>query len=52
MERLVVGGEPAREYAVKMRRFPEADRLDHVLEAGHLTPAEFEAKKQELLDRM
>ncbi len=41
--RLVVGGEPAREYAVKMRRFPEADRLDHMLEAGRLTPADMDA---------
>lgn len=33
----VFGAEPAFEYAVKMRRFAEADLLDHVLERGALT---------------
>jgi len=33
-----VGAEPAIEYAVKMREFPDAARLDRRLEAGALTP--------------
>jgi hypothetical protein len=33
------GGSPVLDYAVKMRQFAEADRLDHVLESGRLSPA-------------
>jgi hypothetical protein len=32
------GGQPAIEYAVQMRRFDEAARLDHVCRRGELTP--------------
>ncbi|HMN93983.1 MAG TPA: AAA family ATPase [Hydrogenophaga sp.] len=41
----VIGGEPAQaiEWAVQMRRFPEADRLDHVAARGELTPAMLQA---------
>ncbi|MFP5467090.1 MAG: hypothetical protein ACLGG8_06120 [Gammaproteobacteria bacterium] len=36
----VIGGAPSQaiEWAVQMRRFPEADRLDHVADRGELTP--------------
>ncbi len=36
----VLGGDPAQavEWAVHMRRFPEADRLDHVAQRGALPP--------------
>ena len=37
---LRVGAEPAVDYAVKMRRFPEKARLDHCLRAGRLGPAD------------
>lgn len=35
----VIGGDPSQaiEWAVQMRRFPEADRLDHVAARGELT---------------
>ncbi len=41
----VLGGdaEQALEWAVHMRRFPEADRLDHVAQRGELTPAMVQA---------
>jgi len=41
----VIGGDPAQaiEWAVQMRRFPEADRLDHVAARGELTPAMLQA---------
>jgi hypothetical protein len=36
-ERVQIGGsDPILDYAVKMRRFAEPDRLDHMLEAGRL----------------
>lgn len=36
-----IGGEgPPLEWCVQMRQFPEADRLDHVLERGELQPAQ------------
>jgi hypothetical protein len=41
----VIGGDPSQaiEWAVQMRRFPEADRLDHVAARGELTPAMLQA---------
>lgn len=41
----VLGGDAAQaiEWAVHMRRFPEADRLDHVAQRGELTPAMVQA---------
>ena len=38
-----IGGRPAVEYAVKMRRFPDEARLDHCLRAGRLGAAEMRA---------
>ena len=35
-------GQPALEYAVKMRRFPQAQQLDEMLSAGVLTPEHME----------
>lgn len=37
-ENPVLGGMPAIEYAVRMRRFPQASLLDRVLERGALLP--------------
>ncbi|TNF60531.1 MAG: hypothetical protein EP306_08590 [Burkholderiales bacterium] len=41
----VIGGDPGQaiEWLVQMRRFPEADRLDHVAGRGGLTPAMMQA---------
>ncbi len=36
------------EYAVRMRRFPEAARLDHLLDRGELTPATVDAVARQL----
>lgn len=46
----VIGGDPAQaiEWAVQMRRFREADRLDHVAARGELTPAMLQALAQHL----
>jgi len=46
----VLGGDPAQaiEWAVHMRRFPEADRLDHVLQHEGLTPPSVQALMQGL----
>lgn len=41
---------PALEYAVKMRRFAEAQRLDHVCERGELTPAHMRLLAREIAD--
>lgn len=38
------------EYAVKMRRFAEAQRLDHVCARGELTPAHMRLLAQEIAD--
>ncbi len=38
-----IGCEPAIEYAVRMRQFPNAARLDHQLESGHLTTHDAQA---------
>ena len=46
----VVGAEPALEFAVKMRRFDEAQRLDHVCERGELTPTHMRVLAQEIAD--
>ena len=35
----VLGGEPAIEYAVHMRRFAQTSRMDSMLERGRITPA-------------
>lgn len=47
----VIGGDPAQalEWAVHMRRFPEADRLDHVAQRGELTPAMVQALARHLV---
>ncbi|MCC5812790.1 MAG: AAA family ATPase [Ectothiorhodospiraceae bacterium] len=45
---LVAGDGPALEYAVKMRRFPEEARLDHLLDAGALDGQDMEALGEEL----
>ncbi|MBI2517571.1 MAG: AAA family ATPase [Opitutae bacterium] len=37
-ERPVIGGEPAIEYAVHMRRFPRAAMMDALLADGQITP--------------
>lgn len=39
----VFGGEPAFEYAVKMRRFAEDDLLDHLLSQGRLSVTQLES---------
>lgn len=46
----VVGGKPSQaiEWAVQMRRFPEADRLDHVAGRGELTSAMLQALARHL----
>jgi len=46
----VIGGDPSQaiEWAVQMRRFPEADRLDHVAARGQLTPAMLQALARHL----
>lgn len=48
----VLGGDPAQaiEWAVHMRRFPEADRLDHVAQRGELTPAMVQALARHVAD--
>ena len=38
-ERPVLGGEPAIEYAVHMRRFPRSAMMDRLLADGHITAA-------------
>ena len=38
-EQPVIGGSPAIEWAVRMRRFDEDGRLDHMAESGALQPA-------------
>ncbi len=44
------GGGPLLEYAVKMRQFPEAQRLDHVAERGELKPEHIDALADLLAD--
>lgn len=44
----VGGSGPPLEYAVRMRRFPERCRLDHLLEAGRLSAEQMEAIGREL----
>lgn len=38
-----LGAEPAIEYAVRMRRFPQAAQLDRMLDAGKLQPRHLDA---------
>lgn len=45
----VFGGQPAFEYALKMRRFPEQDVLEHVLERGELTRQHLQALAKRLV---
>jgi aminoglycoside phosphotransferase family enzyme/predicted kinase len=42
-ERPVLGGEPAIEYAVHMRRFPRAARMDLLLEEDQITAAHIDS---------
>ena len=42
------GAGPVIEYAVKMRRFPRAEELDHLLEASRVEPIELKAFGREL----
>ena len=46
----VIGGDPSQaiDWAVQMRRFPEADRLDHVADRGELTPGMMQALARHL----
>jgi hypothetical protein len=46
----VLGGEPAIEYAVRMRRFPQEALLDRALAAGRLESRHFEALARQLAD--
>lgn len=46
----VLDGQPAFEYAVRMRRFPEQDVLEHVLERGELTRQHLQALAKRLAD--
>jgi len=50
IEAPVVGAEPALDFAVKMRRFDEAHRLDHVCARGELTPAHMRVLAHEIAD--
>ncbi len=43
-----LGGAPAIEYAVRMRRFPQEALLDRALAAGHLESRHFEALARQL----
>lgn len=42
-ERPLIGGEPAIEYAVHMRRFPRAAMMDRLLADGEITPAHIDS---------
>jgi aminoglycoside phosphotransferase family enzyme/predicted kinase len=42
-EKVIVGAEPAIEYAVRMRQFPHKARLDRYLQAGLMGPGEIHA---------
>lgn len=48
----VIGGDPSQaiEWAVQMRRFPEADRLDHVAARGELTLPMLQALTRHVAD--
>ncbi len=50
VEAPLIGAEPALEFAVKMRRFDEAQRLDHVCARGELTPAHMRVLAHEIAD--
>ena len=48
--RLVIGGQPAVEYAVKMRQFPTDARLDRRLAAGRVSAADLQDLATNLAD--
>ncbi len=47
---VIDGPGPAIEYAVKMKRFDQATRLDHVLERGELSPEHIDQLARRLAD--